>query len=342
MATGRQPLAGLRERVEQILRQVVDPPLSVATRVIESEADSSVGYVVVTVPPSPVAPHMVDGSYYGRNDCTKYRLSDAEVLRLHARREPVERIARAALDEEISRDHVPLDDRTRGHLYAVAQPVTAPPGLARGLLAGGAQTLRELLRTSESSVAIDLHQFRHEPTMATDYTPTAQGAAMRSFAATGPGRTLNAKASEESLLDIEFREDGGQRLLLGCMTCEVHPNSWDEPRQVIMDGFAVAYAFRMALWAAEVGSRSGYHGTWVLGIHADRLRGLSSWVHTGTFGNTAVLFDANDYREVTTASHLELVERPYAVVDRLVGRLLRGLGTERNYSDVLRQNTPET
>lgn len=57
-----QPLTGLRERVEQILRQVIDPPLAVTTRPIESEADSSVGYLVVSVSPSPVAPHMVDGS----------------------------------------------------------------------------------------------------------------------------------------------------------------------------------------------------------------------------------------------------------------------------------------
>lgn len=61
-----QPLDGLRERVEAIARTIPDPPLDVITEAVASEADASTGYLVIHVPPSAVAPHMVDGRYLGR------------------------------------------------------------------------------------------------------------------------------------------------------------------------------------------------------------------------------------------------------------------------------------
>lgn len=78
-----QPLSGLPERLEQIAAMIPDPPLAIVSRFIVSQADATLGYVVVHVPASPSAPHMVDGRYLGRGDKTKTYLSDAEVLRLH-------------------------------------------------------------------------------------------------------------------------------------------------------------------------------------------------------------------------------------------------------------------
>ena len=61
-----QPLDGLRERIGAIARTIPDPPLDVITEAIPSEADASRGHLVIHVPPSAVAPHMVDGRYLGR------------------------------------------------------------------------------------------------------------------------------------------------------------------------------------------------------------------------------------------------------------------------------------
>ena len=81
-----QPLNGLPERIEQIARSIPDPPLNVITQEIPSEADPAQGYLIVHIPASPTAPHMVDGRYYGRGDKTTHRLTDPEVARLHERR----------------------------------------------------------------------------------------------------------------------------------------------------------------------------------------------------------------------------------------------------------------
>jgi hypothetical protein len=78
-------LAEQRERIDQIGRTIPDPPMHVRIEEIPAAGQPGKGYLLVVVPPSPDAPHMVDGRYYGRGDTTKHVLSDAEVQALHQR-----------------------------------------------------------------------------------------------------------------------------------------------------------------------------------------------------------------------------------------------------------------
>lgn len=72
-------LSGPAERVDQISSMRCDPPVFVECLEIHSASSSDVGYLVVKVPPSPLAPHMVDGRYWARDDRTKRALTDTEV-----------------------------------------------------------------------------------------------------------------------------------------------------------------------------------------------------------------------------------------------------------------------
>jgi hypothetical protein len=64
-------LAGVRERVDQIVRTSISEPSDVQVREIPTDDDPGLGYLVVVVPPSPRAPHMVtvgkEYRYYGRS-----------------------------------------------------------------------------------------------------------------------------------------------------------------------------------------------------------------------------------------------------------------------------------
>lgn len=51
-----QPLRNLAEKVENIAVTIIDPPLHVIPHEIKAEADSSKGYLLVEVRPSPHAP----------------------------------------------------------------------------------------------------------------------------------------------------------------------------------------------------------------------------------------------------------------------------------------------
>jgi hypothetical protein len=80
-------LSGLQTRIAQVASGRVSPPLPVTIDVIAEPAQSDAGVVLVTVPASEGAPHMVDGSYWGRDAHGKRVLSDDEVRRLLADRQ---------------------------------------------------------------------------------------------------------------------------------------------------------------------------------------------------------------------------------------------------------------
>lgn len=74
------------------------------------------------------------------------------------------------------------------------------------------------------------------------------------------------------LLDIELREDGGSRLFVGRGTLE-YGQTPAEHNLFILDGIAVAYARRLVDRAVAIGERADRRGSWMLGVHCDRLRG---------------------------------------------------------------------
>jgi hypothetical protein len=80
------PLAGLSERLEGIARTRISEPLSIRTTPLPAAAGAGLGYLMVHVPMSPRAPHMVGGKYYGRDENPKRELTNEDVVRLLERR----------------------------------------------------------------------------------------------------------------------------------------------------------------------------------------------------------------------------------------------------------------
>jgi hypothetical protein len=119
-------LAGARERVNQIVRSSISEPPDIRVREIPTVNDPAVGYLVVAVPPSPRAPHMVtvgkEFRYYGRSDTGNVPLTEGEVARLYERRQRWEIDRGILLDEAISRAPI-APDNSFAYLHLVARPV---------------------------------------------------------------------------------------------------------------------------------------------------------------------------------------------------------------------------
>jgi hypothetical protein len=324
-----QPLAGLTERVENIASLLVDPPLSIVTNEVPA-LTSSHGYLLVDIPESAAAPHMVDGVYYGRGDRTRVRLSDAEVLRYHSRRTSGEQLGNQLLDAEAARDPVPAADRSNGHLYIVAQPLTAPQNVAIAFVRGDRQNLLRFVNGAEQSVPERyLAELAPRPSRADTFSSRAQGTALCSASIARHGRQFDRSGEEQNVVDFEFREDGGFRVLVCRITAQ-----WGQNPPVIMDGLGIAYVRRSIYWAARISEITNYRGKWLFGISASNLRGLSShtFLNGGMIGE-GPMYDASEYREVTQTTFIEMTQEPWAIAERLIGRLLRALGSRTRYAE---------
>jgi hypothetical protein len=173
-------LHGLRERIDQIARALVDQPLHVRIDAIPTATDPSRGYLLVTVPPSPTAPYQVDGRYYGRGDTTKHVLPDAEVQCLHQLALRRQRNADELLAAEVARDPTsPETWRQHAHLFLVAQPIIEQPDrLERMLGADGPKGWHDFLpgqvRSGPAGVPLD-HPWTPDTRLIDDVARRARG-----------------------------------------------------------------------------------------------------------------------------------------------------------------------
>lgn len=100
-------LAGARERFQQIAGSRIAPGCPVELVKVASPTDPSKGVVVVAVPASAFAPHMVGVRYPVRRGTVTECLSEPEVARLYARRQAMLDVGRPAPREALDAAFAP-------------------------------------------------------------------------------------------------------------------------------------------------------------------------------------------------------------------------------------------
>jgi hypothetical protein len=196
--------------------------------------------------------------------------------------------------------------------------------LTRSDVMEGLQEIIGQIRRDRGSPATgfepDTHYLRHR-------IPRAEGMAISSYSAEdGPN-------SEESLLELVIREDGGIRLICGRGTSALRPGFWpeDRPRMAIIAMLVLGLTHFVAALAGRLADEFGaYQGQWLLGIRMDRLLGAVPLLDV-PFGGPGNPYSRDDYEKVTSASTEELINAPHAVAERLLAQLLRGLGIAQKY-----------
>jgi hypothetical protein len=316
-------LADLSELVDQVARSRCDPPLFTICLPLVDPGTPDHGVLLIVIPPSASAPHMVDQRYLGRSDTTKYQMSDSEVTRWHAVRSSRQLTAAQLVEAEIARDPVPADERQLGHLYVVAQPLSSPPGLLTALI--GSTDLSNLVRGITSLVPP--HSSPNWTYLA-DREPRVNGDKFRSYGMIGRQyRPGFPDLKESGVMDLEVDDDGRLVLFAGGITRPGKAAFADQADLMILDGMVADLAKSVLALAGLLGSRTGYPGRWLLALGLTGLKGKMSFQAVNRTGVLPV-FSADRYTKGTEAVTAELLERPADVAEqRLLWWLRRALGT---------------
>lgn len=336
------PLEGLAETVDQIARSRCDPPVYVVCHPLVAGAVSpgvkgqARGVLLVEIPPSPSAPHMVDGRYYGRGDTTNHHLNDENVARLHAVRTARQTTAEELVAVEVARDPVPAGARENSHLYVVAQPLAGRLDLATNFIASPelAQTVLKVGADFPPAQNVAAPNWN---SLTLSAERRAWGVGFASFGLTGRQfRSDRPEGNEDSLLDVEIQDDG--RISLFCGRASGGP-------EYVIDVGVVSLTRNLVTLAGRLGAQTGYAGQWVLAVGVTDLRGKVSVTARNTIrmGPDYPRFTADFYCRGTEAVTTELLNQPGAVTRRAVDRLLRALGKDQDgqINDLLADSVPK-
>jgi hypothetical protein len=310
-------LAGLDTRIAQVASGRISPPLPVTIDVIAKPAESGVGVVLVTVPASEGAPHMVDGNYWGRDAHGKRALSDDEVRRLLTDRQT----RAAGFTERLRSAPTRLDPPglgERGRLYLLLEPAAAAPEPVSDLLDG--KHLMEVVTPA----------LRFAPMWGPSFdsighrVPHPEGIAAASVATDG------VQGEGENFFFVLVTDEGTVHISAPAVRqYGRRPDAPDvvSPGQVLQTVHgAVAVAGHLAT------EHTGYQGAWRAGVLVTGLRGLlPSQAHSHVGFQRFLPYPSEEYLAAVHTTTREMADETPAVVERLAKGLLRGLGVDRRF-----------
>lgn len=306
------PLAGEPERIALIAQTAIVEPLKVVPFSIPSANDSSLGYLVVVIPPSERAPHMVeaknDNRYYGRSGKTNIPLTEGEVARLYERRQKQEVDREALLDEEIKRKGISSEPDTI-HLYAIVRPLFHDQGLL-GRIAKSNQEMTHILNdmVDSSRVPNGPHRSSNDFSVSSSWKQQVEG--------------LSAELGPNDSFKLEVDFDGTIHLFLGEGAYINSDAKIFRARPVAM------YIASLLRFSSKVYSKTQYIGMVDICIALNGLK--DSTIFPTQLGKT-ILYERNDYRKTTRISALS-IERDYLDTAKLVFTPLMNAMTQGQFN----------
>ncbi len=319
-------LSGLAERIDQVARTRIQPPLHIRCHeILDADASAGHGYLVVIVPPSPYAPHQVDGKYRGRGDKTNRVLPDAEVRELLAARRRVDEDGEARLAVEMQRDPTLSSGANRfwhqAHLFVMADPVFGDRELLHAAIPDGdwESWLRSSIREGMGR-RLTKHWEPDMGSYATQTSRRADGWALHSTSLPQNRRpdVNDDQTHEKDMLELEINEDGSVRLFCGA------GSAYQNNVRVLFPELIAGLTWRALEATATVAKTARYYGPWDLGLGLSNMRNVQAFPpHRGP--RSAPLYSKDEYRQTARVTYEQLTGDRDALLHRLVGRLARSL-----------------
>jgi hypothetical protein len=243
-------LDGVRERVASIVGSRVEGSPFIVTFTIDDGTGSGRGYLVVNVPESPMAPHMVDGvGFFGRFDTITRMLTAGEVARLYQRRTKWDEDRGRYISEAVAASQLtPLVGRLPGVLYVVAHPVTGHSDIR----------VRSGVADDHNSLLTLVNQVCNELQFITSAGVTLGTIIPYEFRRTLDGVELVRPdgIASNSYSHAEFLDDGTLRYSYGPLVDEFT----DPDNPMVRDGLATQLAAQALFAAGKILDAARYNG----------------------------------------------------------------------------------
>lgn len=308
--------SALSDRIVQVAR-TIHPPVQVEVQRLPSP-DGSTTTLVVRVPASATAPHMVDHRYWGRSDHGKTPLSDPEVARLFDLRRSRQEDFVDQMREAQSRDLVALQDRTRGHGYVVMRPLGYQDAPGQQV---AVTSLASTVRTALGAVS---PQWSPAMDQVSSDRPHPDGLLTTSNQWEHDSPTFGH-------VQVLFLDTGQVEVVSTEITTTGMGHDPEAP-QFVPIGHVIELVHCSMLVAGHIGEHHlGYQGQWQVGVILDGLKGVRTSKSATSRGYVTPPFPSQEYVRTAMTTTTQLRDNPATVTDQLLRPFVRGLGHERTY-----------
>ncbi|MEU1523973.1 ATP-binding protein [Nocardia rhamnosiphila] len=314
--------AGLADRIAQVAQGRVSPPLNVMVNRFPDPTDPARAVLLVTVPASAGAPHMVDGSYWGRSENGKCKLSDGDVRRLLGDRQAraagfKERLAAVQDDLNIE----PTDPKVRW-MHLLLEPTAQPQSSITetldkvGLIQFFQKATPEGLQDQYGLRSL-LHSVPH---------PDGH------LARTWHDDDINSQRDERRTI-VLIEDSGAWKFSTGHTICPLGgSHDPDSGQTVLRAGFMLKKIHSVFAAAAYLSTElCPINSDWTIGLKVGSLLGIEPVENHSDRYAGGRPYPKEDYVGVISSTTQELAAQPAAVVERLTGNLLRGFGIKDRY-----------
>jgi hypothetical protein len=310
--TNLNPIAlnGRSERIDAIVQTAIcEPPIIHVSKIPTSE-DPSKGYLVVQIPASERAPHMVivkgDHRFYGRSAKGNRLLSEAEVARLYERRQRWEVDREALLSEEI--DNAPCPPhKDFAYLHVIARPVAARDGFLDQVASDTQPIQRVLSDLVETVESLNLYPIDYRPFI---YNPQRWFIRTEGYLADLHGSLNRDDPGEALTLQIDF--DGTGHLFCG------RAAEREADRFLFFHSVVAGNTLNFIAFLGELHARAHYIGMVDIGLAVTGLSGSVLHVKNRLMSHSLLPYEGNDYRRSMRVSAISCKAEPKRLTEQIL------------------------
>lgn len=318
------PLANQPERISSIVRSSISEPPTVHIHPIPTVSDPTKGYIIVEIPPSPRAPHMVivgdKNRYYGRNSSGNHILTEGEVARLYARRQQLEVDRDALLETEIQRyPFAPYP--TLAYLYAFVRPVFQQSESLIQRACEEGRSIDETLWILAQSAEKPFIKADYSPKLAAPYqwVPTVDG--YRGDSIPNKNNSINEL---RNFLRLEIDHNGNGHFFCGRAADTIQGNNGNI--FIFLPALVAGNVARFLFLFGTLYNKAEYNGMVDVGIAVNGLNGCLPDSQRLIFSYDISPYDQDEYRRTGRFLAHELSANTQAIAENLTMPLIRAIG----------------